>query len=200
MWCGQRVGVGLTPTHREDVHRFNVHDELWSWALQACGESRQQVKTGVNNKDTEEGGEIRAALGWGRWGWGDTVLKLNPKPMVFYNRYKCQRGTVAEVHRIHKKGDLEKRYFPLKTRGRGRIIGDNCILIPTEGQASFFPKNGFEAKEDSPAFGVGTPRHFSPNTKQRSTFNQQKLNVPVKRNWEGSVTLVISNEHQSTIS
>ena len=95
---------------------------------------------------------------------------------------------------------MEKRYFPLKTRGRGRIIGDNCILIPTEGQASFFPKNGFEAKEDSPAFGVGTPRHFSPNTKQRSTFNQQKLNVPVKRNWEGSVTLVISNEHQSTIS
>ena len=80
MWCSQRVGVGLTPTHREDVHRFNVHDELWSWALQACGESRQQVKTGVNKKDTEEGGEIRAALGWGgRGGQGDTVLKVKPK-------------------------------------------------------------------------------------------------------------------------
>ena len=75
MWCSQRVGVGLTPTHREDVHRFNVHDELWSRALQACGESRQQVWTGVNNKDTEGGG-IRAALSGER---GDTVLKAEPK-------------------------------------------------------------------------------------------------------------------------
>ena len=29
---------------------------------------------------------------------------------------------------------------------RKRMIGDNHILVPSEGQASFFPKNGFEAK------------------------------------------------------
>lgn len=57
--CGQRVGVGFTPAHGEDVHGFNVNNELWSRTLQACKESRQQVQTGFTKKDTEEGGKVQ---------------------------------------------------------------------------------------------------------------------------------------------
>lgn len=54
---GQRVGVGLTPAHGEDVHGFHVHDELRSGTLQTCGAIGPQVQTGVTDKDTEEEGK-----------------------------------------------------------------------------------------------------------------------------------------------
>lgn len=65
VWCSQRVRIGFTPAHWEDVHGLHIDNDLWNRGLQPCmgrsGEKRyEQILPTKKQKDNSN----RASPTW----------------------------------------------------------------------------------------------------------------------------------------